>query len=167
MINNFLSKYSPPAMDLKQEKRVFVWGMILSNIYSLLYYFTNYTDALRELYEYIYGKRVLNFNATMPNFRSLLGNSFIGFGIVSAIMIGFIIYRYAYYRQGSMSIYLMKRLPQKYEIHKRALTLPIIVMILCLINAFILLMIYFAVYMLVTPKPCLAPDQWQILWRLF
>lgn len=167
MINNFLTEYSPPAMDLKPEKRVFIWGIIISNIYSLLYYFTNYTDALRNLYEYIYGKRVLIENAVMPDFRSLLGYSFIGFWIVAAAMAGFIIYRYAYYRQGSMSIYLMKRLPQKYEIHKRALTLPIIVILLSLINAFVLLMIYYSVYMLATPKTCLSPDQWQILWRLF
>ncbi len=167
MINNFLTKYSPPGLELKQEKAVFAWGISLSVLYSTFDYFARFVEAHHGLYERINGKLVLNVNATMPNFRSLLSYNFIGFAVLSVIMLGFIIYHYAYYRQGSMSIYLMKRLPKKQEMHKRALTLPILVLLICLATALVLLMIYFTVYMLVTPKACLAPNQWQILWRLF
>lgn len=167
MINNYLTRYSPPGMDLKLEKRFFIWGMILSVSYSILYFFTNYSNAYYELYIYVSGKAILNTNANMPDFRSLIGLSFIGFAIVAIMMVGFIIYRYSYYNQGSKSMYLMKRLPQKSELHKRALVVPFIAMLLCLLTVFILLMIFYAVYMLATPKACLVPNQWQILWRLF
>lgn len=167
MINNFLIKYSPPGMDLKPEKRVFIWGITLSVFYSTFYYFARYAEAYHKLYERVGGRLTLNINAVMPDFRALLGQSLVGFIALSVVMLGFMIYHYIYYRQGSRSIYLMRRLPKKSEMHKRALTLPIIAVLICLAAAFILLMIYFAVYMLVTPKACRMPDQWQILWRLF
>lgn len=167
MMSKFLSKNSPPGMELKVEIKTFAWGMVLSIFYSTFYYFSKYVEAYNELFEYMGGKLVLNVNAVMPNFRALLGHSFIGFLFLSVIMVGFIVYHYIYYRQGSMSIYLMKRLPKKYEIHKRALTLPMMVLLICAVTVFILLMTYFVFYMLATPKACLPPYQWQILWRLF
>lgn len=167
MISEFIKRYSPPGMELKQEKKLFIWGMILSILYSIFYWSANYIEAYNSLFVYKNGMLLLNVNAEMPNFRALLGHSFIGFAILSVIMFGFIVYHYIYYRQGSMSIYLMKRIPKKSELHIRALAIPVIVVVLCFITAFILLMIYFAIYMLVTPKACLLPNQWQNLWRLF
>ena len=74
-------------------------------------------------------------------------------------------YHYAYHRQGSKSIYLMRRLPSKLELHRRCLTLPIAGILIALLTAFLLLLIYYAVYMNVTPAECLMPGQWQKLWR--
>lgn len=167
MISKFLNKYSPPGMELKQEKRIFAWGIILSILYSIFDWSAKYIEAYNGLFVYKNGRHLLNVNAEMPYFRALLGRSFMGFAILSVIMLGFIIYHYIYYRQGSKSIYLMKRLPNKSELHIRALAIPVIVVMLCFVTVFILLMIYFAIYMLVTPKACLLPNQWQILWRLF
>lgn len=137
MISNFLNRYSPPGMELKQEKRIFIWGMILSILYSVFYWAAKYVEAYNSLFVYKNGKHLLNVNAEMPYFRALLGHSFIGFAILSVIMLGFIVYHYIYYRQGSMSIYLMKRLPKKSELHIRALAIPSIVVVLCFITAFI------------------------------
>lgn len=167
MINKFLSKYSPPGMDLKQEKQIFAWGIILSILYSTFYYFSKYAVAYGELYIRVGSKLVLNTAATMPDFKALLGYSFIGFAIVSVMMVGFILYHYSYYRQGSMSLYLMKRLPKKFELHKRALALPIIGLLLCFVTVFVLRMVYFIVYILATPEAYLLPNQWQNFWRLF
>lgn len=166
MITEFLKKYSPPGMDLKQEKRFLFIGYICSAVYSLFDFLGNYAMAYDRLYDYIGGKPVLNINAVMTDFRLLIKFSFIGFGITALVMLGFIIYRYAYYRQGSMSIYLMKRLPRKTEIHKRALVLPFLAVFICLLTAFLLLLLYFAVYMLATPDVSLTPNQWQKLWRI-
>lgn len=166
MISNFLIKYSPPGMELSYEKRIFYWGMLLSAFYSFFGFFANFSIAFNKLYNYIDGKRVLNINETMQSFHSLLGRSFIGFYILATVMIGSIIYRYAYYRQGSKNIYTMKRLPQKYEWHKRALVIPIVSILICIIEILILIMIYFLIYIIVTPKACLLPNQWQMLWRL-
>ena len=37
---------------------------------------------------------------------------------------------------------------------------------ICLAAALILLLVYFAVYQLVTPEACLTPGQWEKLWRV-
>ena len=73
---------------------------------------------------------------------------------------------YASFRQGSKNIYLMKRLPSRWELHRRCILLPALGMVGSLVMGFTLLMIYFAIYMLVTPDRCLPPDQWQKLWSV-
>lgn len=162
MITDFLTRHTPPGMSLKQEGTFLTVGTICSVLFSIFCFFGSYATARGELYDRIDGKWVLNVNATMPGFRSLLGYSFVGFWIVAFCMLGFAVYHYAYYRQGSMSIYLMKRLPKKAEIHKRAWTLPVIAFLLCIFAAFLLLAIYYAVYLLATPSACLPPNPWQI-----
>lgn len=155
MMNEFLKRFSPPGMDLWQEKTVFLWGLILSAFYSVFHFFAEYISAYNELFIRQGKKYILDTTAEMRSFGSLTGYSFIGFAAVIVIMAGFVIYHYAYYRQGSMSIYLMKRLPEKREIHIRALTLPLAAAAVCFLTACLLLGIFFAVYMLVTPKACL------------
>ena len=86
--------------------------------------------------------------------------------VAVVLVLGFIVYHYLYYRQGSKSIYLMKRLPSKHELHKRAIALPMLAILGCLVAALIVMLLYFAIYMLATPKQCLLPNQWQKLWRL-
>ena len=36
---------------------------------------------------------------------------------------------------------------------------------LCLLAAFVVLLLYFGYYMIATPEQCLTPDQWQKIWR--
>ena len=166
MINKLLIRYSPPGMNLSQEKNFIIWGMSLSVIYSVFYWLGNYIEAYNRLFIREGGRKILNTNAVMLDFRALIGKSLIGFVIVAFIMLGFIIYHYIYYRQGSKPIYLMKRLPRKSEMHIRALAIPFGVIILSFITAFILLLIYFAIYMIATPKVCIQPEQWHKLWRI-
>jgi hypothetical protein len=66
-----------------------------------------------------------------------------------------------------MSIYLMKRLPDPSERHRRALMLPLLAIAATVVLAILLRLIYFAVYLLATPKTCLPDEVWQQLWRLF
>lgn len=162
MITEFLRKYSPPGISLKAEKNFFIVGFIISFFYSFEF-FAEFISERNQLFYYVGKNRVLNTQAVMPSFRSVLGNSLTGFIILGICMLGFIIYHYLYYRQGSMSIYLMKRLPKKSEMHLRAITLPVIAFLICLITALIVMLIYLAVYFIFTPKPCLAEGQWRFI----
>lgn len=166
MKTDFLKRNSPPGMSMKQELGFFLTGMIASLLDSFRF-LLRYSFESQNLYEVIDRKRVLIKGAIMPDFITLLDRSLIGFGLVALCMIGFIIYHYAYYRQGSKSIYLMKRLPKRSELHRRALTVPLLAMLTSALTAFILLLLYFAIYMLATPAECLTPDQWQKIWRIF
>lgn len=166
---DFFKRNTPPGMSMKQEFWFFVLGMIASVFDSFLF-LVRYTAAQSRFYEIRGGERVFIGeieHMVMPDFAVLLGNSLAGFGFLAICMLGFIIYHYAYFRQGSKSIYLMKRLPKKSELHRRALTVPLLAMLACALAAFILLLLYFALYMLATPDVCLTPDQWQKIWRIF
>lgn len=165
MIADFLKRFSPPGMSLKQEKRLFITGITVFALYSTSF-FGRYFIAYNHLFRTDHGKQILIDGAVISDFRSLLGYFFIVFGLAALCMLGFVIYRYAYYRQGSMSIYLMKRLPKRREIHLRAWVIPLTAVLIHAAAAFIILMLYFMFYMLVTPKGCLPPDQWRILWGL-
>ena len=56
---------------------------------------------------------------------------------------------------------------QRVELHRRCLTLPICAAFGCAVCAFVLLLVYFAIYMLMTPQECLQPEQWYKIWRDF
>lgn len=164
MITDFVKKYSPPGIKLGVEKNFLLIGLFLALFYSSEFV-ADFISARNELFYYVGKNRILDTSAVMPSFRIVLGNSLIGFIILGISMLGFIAYHYFYFRQGSKSIYLMKRLSDKKELYFRVLTLPVIAFLFCLTVAFIVLLIYFTVYLIFTPKPCLSEGQWQMLWR--
>jgi hypothetical protein len=163
-LNTKLARFAPPGLELKQEFQFFVIGTICAALYSLSF-LIRFTDALSQLYWRNGLERTLIPDAVMPDFRELLGSSLAGFLVIGLCMIPFALYHYAYHRQGSKSIYLMRRLPDRWELHRRCLTLPALGAVICLILALLLLLLYFAIYLLATPDACLTPDQWQKLWR--
>ena len=166
-LKNFLIKFVPPGANIHQIIDFFLTGSIISIIISL-FFFVEYFNHYQNLFDTVGNDRVLLTDAIMPDFPLILGEVLIGFLITALCMLVFIAFYYAhYYQGGSKSIYLMKRLPHKFEIHKRALSLPIALFILSILFAFILALCYFAFYMLVTPKECLSPNQWQKFMSFF
>lgn len=153
-----LSRHAPPGIDLEPEKWVFGIGTVAALFYSFGF-FSRYQTAVNALYRRVGGvgssERVLIEGAVMPRFSSLLGDFWLGFAILAACMLGMIIYHYAYHRQGSRSIYLMKRLPNRWELHRRCLTIPVAAALICALSVLLLTAVYFAVYMLATPSQCL------------
>ena len=160
------SRYAPLGMNLTAFKNLLIWGGIASVFWSFSF-ITNLTDNLSKLYRTVHDKKVLRDGAIMPDFAELMEFVLIGFLVITVIMLVFIAYNYAYHRQGSKSIYLMRRLPNSWELHKRCITLPIAAVFICIIAAFIMLCIYYWIYMAVTPEECLTPGQWQKIWRIY
>ncbi len=163
-----LSRHAPPGINLGSEKTAFFWGLGLSTCwsFSFLVSFSNAYSNLFEPKSFGSSETVLRDGAIMENFRKLLGSSLLGFAILAVVMLALVIYHYAYHRQGSKSIYLMRRLPKRFELHRRCWTLPIVSVLICAAAAFILLCIYYWIYMAITPDVCLMPGQWDMIWRL-
>lgn len=161
-----LSRCAPPGLELKIEKRVFGWGMVLAVLFSLSFFIHFFNELERLLYWRNGAERTLRPNAVMPDFVEVLGNALLGFVILALCMAAFILVHYAYHHQGSKSIYLMRRLPNRWELHRRCITLPLAAVLLCLAAGFLLLLIYFAVYMRATPAVCLTPGQWRKIWSV-
>jgi amino acid transporter len=102
----------------------------------------------------------------MTDFYAILGGALYGFLILALCMPALILYHYAYHYQGSKNIYLMRRLPNRWELHKRCVTLPLLAALICLLSVLVLLCIYLGIYMTATPRECLTPGQWQKIWSV-
>ena len=77
----------------------------------------------------------------------------------------FVIYHYSYHFKGSKSIYLMRRLPDRWELHRRCLTLPIAMAVFFLLMGFVMLLLFFWAYFAAVPAQYIQPDQWAKIWR--
>lgn len=159
-----LSYHAPAGMGIKEEKKIFMIGMVASIMVSLSVFSTRYMDCYERLYWKNGAERTIIPEAIMPDFAEILGESFIGFKVVIALMIATAVMHYAYHFEESKSIYTMRRLPSVWELHRRCLTLPVCGIVISLVTAFVLLLIYYDVYMTVTPEICVTPGQWQKLW---
>lgn len=159
------SRFAPLGMNLSAFKNILIWGGIAAVFWSFTFV-AKFMDSFSSLFRTVRDKKVLREGAVMTDFADLMDFVLIGFLVIAVIMFVFIIYNYAYHRQGSKSIYLMRRLPSRWELHKRCITLPAVAVLLCAIAAFIMLCIYYWVYMAVTPEKCLTPGQWQKIWRI-
>lgn len=162
----FLIQNAPPGVNIQARFNYYMTGLVLSTLWSLGFLF-KYSDAYHRLYSITAsGVRYLRGDAMMPDFMEILGGSLLGFPSIALVLMIVIVLNYASFHQGSKSIYLMKRLPDRFELHRRCILLPAVGMAGSLAAAGILLMIYFAVYMLVTPDRCLPPEQWQKIWSV-
>lgn len=152
---NLFTRNSPPGINIKQEAGIFIAGLVCATIYSFSFFIS-----------YIVAREMLAEGEKLAMFGTLLGSSLNGFIMLAICMPGFIVIHYLYFRQGSKSIYLMKRLPVRTELYRRIFMLPVLAVFTSLAAAFAIKMIYFAVYMVFTPSEYLLPGQWQELWRI-
>lgn len=160
----FLDDFAPPGIGTDKELSGFIGGLMGAWVLSLRF-IKNYSEARALLYHDPGTKRVLIEGAVMTDFSILLGDSLISFQVFAVFFLSVVVWHYLCYRQGSKSIYLMKRLPSRWEIHKRAWTLPLLAVAATVATAFVVMLFYYWIYMVATPKQCIAPGQWQNIWR--
>lgn len=163
---NALKKLSPPGINLTSELQGYLIGVISALLYSLTTFFIRFANALDNLYgKTSDGTRVLLDDAVMPYYAELLENSLNGFVFLAICSLVVILYHYFYFSQnGSRALYTMKRLPDKTLLAKYCLTLPIIMAVTALVIAFIVLLLYFGIYMLLTPNEYIRAGQWARIW---
>lgn len=160
----FLNDFAPPGIGTDKELKCFIGGLMGAWALSLRF-FKNYAEASALLYYDPGTKRVVTEGAVMTDFTVVLGDSLICFKVLCVFFLCVVAWHYLYYRLDGKSIYLMKRLPNRWEIHKRAWTLPMLAVLATLAAAFVMLLFYYEIYMIATPKQCIAPGQWQNIWR--
>lgn len=157
------NRYGPPGLEIITERNYFLGGLGLSGVFSLGYLF-KLAGEISDLYYYDGQIKILREGVVMPDFVEVLGNSLTGFWILCLCMLAVAAYHYASHWQGSKSIYVMRRLPKRMEMHRRCLTLPAVGVVVSVIAAFLVMAIYYGIYMLAVPEACLAPWQWQKIW---
>lgn len=155
-----IERYAPPGVDVQKEVERTVWGLIAAAVLSLRF-LLSYLDFRDNLFTTASnGSRVLKAGILMPSFRSIFSWSFLGFVIFLLAMAALAVLHAAYhYQGGSRPIYLMRRLPDRWEYWRRCLALPAAGALCALAAMAILLGIYLAVYLNCTPAQCLQ-EMW-------
>lgn len=162
-----LSRHVPPGFDPKPELQFYFTFLIIQIVVNLAMFLMAYFQALGNLYWAGARERTLIPGAVMSDFAAILDGAAMHFFLVLALcMPVFALIHYLYHRQGSKSIYLMRRLPNRWELHRRCLTLPLAGLALCALTALVLLLAFLAVYLNATPKQCLPPLSWQKIWSV-
>ena len=152
-------------VGIKAETEIWIFFSALAvGICRALLFFQAYFREYNRLFNIEYGKRVLIKGRMMLDFYEILEGTFNGFVIAIFGFICLIIFHYGYHYKDSKSIYTMKRLPNKYELHIRCFTFPVIGIITSIVISAILLVLFYLYYITKTPDECLIPDQWE---RLF
>lgn len=163
-MEEYFIKNLPPGMNLAEERNFVKIGLVLSGLISFLDVIVYFTE-LSNLYQYRAGRRILDVTRKMSDFAEIFQRFPIGFAILAVCMLGFAVYHYVYYYRGSKSIYLMRRLPNRWEIHRRAWSYPLRVILLCVLCVVVLFWLYFGLYLWITPNECIVPGQLYRLWR--
>ena len=160
----FLDDFAPPGIGTDRELRGFIGGLAAACALSFGF-FKNFKEARSLLYHWEGTRQTLIEGAVMTDFSVIVSDSLISFKVFALFFLSVVIWHYLCYRQGSKSIYLMKRLPSRWEIHKRAWTLPLLAVAATVAAAFVVMLFYYWIYMVATPEQCIAPGQWQNIWR--
>lgn len=156
-------RLTPPGIDTELELRWLAAGLGMAAALSLTF-FGWFGQALGELYAIgPLGRRTLREGAVMTPFYRLLGNSLWGFAAVALAAPALAVWHYLYHRQGSRADYRMRRLPDRWEYHRRCLALPALALVAAALMAAVMTLIFYGVYRLCTPEQCMAPGQWRML----
>ena len=161
-----LSRHAPLGFRVQEEVKGFLGGCIGATAFSLIIFISKFEDELDKLYHKNGSNRTLIPGAIMPDFVEIFDRSYWGFLVMIVAAFALIGVHYAYHYQESKSAYTMRRLPNRWELHRRCLTLPLLAVVAYLILAFVLLLIFYAAYMNLTPDVCLTPGQWQKIWSV-
>lgn len=151
---SWLEQYAPPGIPIVQEVRYWGIGMTICTFWCLQFIF-RYWEERSSLYYQRAGRLILFEDACMPAFQDLTANLFVIFYFVIIYCVLLAVYHYFYHYQGSKMIYLMRRLPDKWELHIRCLLLPIVAGMIALAYRYMLEMLFYAIYILFTPSQCL------------
>ena len=148
-----LKKLAPPGISLEQELGVYAFGLLISFMISLAY-FIRLFDATSDyiIWSTTHG-RMVNPDFTMPHFTYLVEGVFLGFFFVALCSLFVSVYHYTYYSSGgSHTLYLMHRLPDRWYLAKTCFTVPVLMALVSLAAAGVLTLLYYAVYLIATPK---------------
>ena len=149
-------RYVPMGIEGLDELRRLGWLMGGGSVWSVLYFLGSYMEAYDSLFLHRAGFRtMLREGAVMPGFFEILSGSEVMFLIACSLMPFWALYHYNYHYNGSKSIYLMRRLPDSWDLHRRCLTVPVVGLLGALAFQGILGCLYYLLYIFVTPRQCL------------
>lgn len=150
----WMEPYAPPGLNIAKELSSWIFCMAASTFWCMNF-LLRYWDYRAGLFEIRGGRKILLENAKMPNFEFLTKDLFEVFGIVILFCVLVVVYHYYYHYQGSKMMYLMLRLPNKWEVHRRCFALPVVAGAISIVYMLVLRMLFYGIYLFCTPAQCL------------
>ena len=163
----------PPWADPSAHLSGLGFGLFLCVLLSFARFQGQMNHAVVTLYSGAVGKSPLLEGAKMKYFAYIIcGNDpayswyaapvFLWYSLLflGAAILAFV--NYSGFRSGSKSVYLMRRLPDRWEYHRRCLTIPLLAILAGLVSIPLLTGIFYAIYLHATPAQCLQPNQWEV-----
>lgn len=149
-------KHAPVGLDGGQEAKTILVGLIVASLWGIFDFAGAYTNALSNLYYRYAGlKSTLIPDAVMEDFSVLiLGSDFL-FDLICLAMPLLAVWHYVYHYRDSRSVYLMRRLPDRWEFHRRCLMIPMGGLVASLSCLGVLGIAFYLIYILCTPQQCL------------
>lgn len=159
-----LKNYLPIGVNAVGIISAIIISLVLSIVIASFSFLRDYHLYLKSLYRYqTISPENLLADQTMVPFVILIERKLLLFTLFILTMIALIIYNYRWHYIGSNSAYTMQRLPQKYALHGRCLTVPVIAIISALVVMVLLLFCYYQYYWRITPHSNLELQQFNDL----
>ena len=156
--------FLPPGESLEGSGRC-LFGLVgIALVENLVTFVLRFSAALSQLYVNRNGVKTLVQGARMPDMEELMQGSLVVVWFFPALAIVVAASYYASFHQGSKSIYLMKRLENPWELHRRCLTVPGIILLAGVATMVALLARDWTLYRFIPPEACLGAAHINI-WR--
>ena len=149
-----LSPLAPPGVNGAKEVRWTLIGVGLSAAAGLLGFLYQLSDQCNFVKRIIEGGSL---SEEIGTFRGILGGNLFCFALVNLAMAGVLLYHIDLHYRGSRSIYLMRRLPQRWELLRRCAALPLLGLLCSVLVWGLLQLLLFWMYLTIPPQDFLPP----------
>ncbi len=155
-----LSRYIPLGRKSSQPMQGGIFLLVVGTLRAVVELMDNYLAARDSLFETVRVSMIEVHQELIPGamihpFPSLIQHSFDFFPLFWLFMLWEVIDCYLYHRKETRSIYLMRRLPDKWDLHRRCWGRPLIYTAGSIVLIGLILLSYFIVYLVFTPAECL------------
>lgn len=157
---DFLARLFPLGWPWNNEVMGAAGAEGISALTAFVLFAHRFGQATDRLYSGTGPERHLVPGAFVPAYPQVLGNAMILFGVTALALALLSIAHFLFHRQGARSDYLMRRLPQRWELAKRCLAGTAVLLAATALIAALLFVLFFICYLALTPAGHLPPDVW-------
>jgi len=159
-MRKFLYDHTPPGWEYRRELIADALLLLIVLFIACVVFGTRYNDSLNNIYTYSYvtRERVLVPGQVMSPFAREVSGCMAFFWAFVFTQIASAVNMYMSFSAGSKSIYLMRRLPDRPELPKRCIPMPVLAVLAGFAVCLLQLLVFRTVYMMNVPESALPPQ---------
>ena len=159
-MRKFFERHTPPGWPVNKELLSGGVVLVVALLFACTMFGTRYSDSLRNIYYYNAATqtRTLIEGSTMTPFAREVSGIFTMFWMYVFVEFAEIWNMYRSFSVGSKSIYVMRRLPDRGELARRCLPMPLIMLAAGLAVCMLFLLAFWLIYKANVPEAALPPD---------